>query len=54
MADNAASARVLTKLGFVEEGRLPNYHYYKGRYWDAVVYGLVIKKETTDFTDYAD
>ena len=54
VADNAASARVLTKLGFVEEGRLPQYHFYKGRYWDAVVYGLVIKKETTDFTDYAD
>ncbi len=54
VADNAASARVLVKLGFVEEGRLPNYHYYKGRYWDAVVFGLVIKTESTDFTDFTD
>ena len=54
VADNGASARVLTKLGFVAEGRLPQYHYYKGRHWDAVVYGRVIREESTDYTDYTD
>jgi len=55
VADNVASARVLTRLGFAEEGRLPNYHFYKGRFWDAVVFGrVIIKTESTDFTDDTD
>ena len=48
VADNLASARVLSKLGFVEEGRLRHYHFYKGRYWDAVVYGRVVNQDTDD------
>lgn len=41
VADNAASARVLAKLGFQLEGRLRDHAYYKGRWWDELCYGLL-------------
>lgn len=41
IADNAASARVLTRLGFREEGRLRQNEYFKGRYWDTLLFGLL-------------
>ncbi len=39
--DNAASMRVLEKLGFREEGRLRDHYYVDGQRVDAVVYGLL-------------
>ena len=41
VADNVGSARVLEKLGMQHEGRLRHKEYYKGRWWDHLVYGLL-------------
>lgn len=41
IADNAASARVLEKLGMRLEGRLRQNEYFKGRWWDTLIYGLL-------------
>lgn len=40
IADNAASARVLARLGFRTEGRLRRNEYFKGRYWDTLLFAL--------------
>ena len=41
VGDNTASARVLQKLGLTLEGRLRDKQYYKGRYWDVLLYGMI-------------
>lgn len=41
VAENAASARVLEKLGMRQEGRLREAEYFKGRGWDKLIYGLL-------------
>lgn len=41
VADNTASAHVLQKLGMQPEGRLRENEYYKGRYWDTLVFGIL-------------
>ncbi len=41
VADNIASTRVLTKLGMTLEGRLRDKLYYKGRYWDVLLFGMI-------------
>lgn len=41
VADNAGSANVLTKLGMRLEGRLREHEYYKGRWWDTLMFGLL-------------
>ena len=41
IADNAASARVLEKVGMTLEGRLRENEYFKGRRWDTLLYGLL-------------
>ena len=41
IADNLASARVLERLGFQYEGRLRRNEYFKGRWWDTLLYGLL-------------
>ena len=41
IADNAGSARVLQKLGMQLEGRLREKEYFKGRWWDSLVFGLL-------------
>jgi [ribosomal protein S5]-alanine N-acetyltransferase len=41
VADNAASARVLAKVGFALEGRLRDRESFKGRYWDVLVFGML-------------
>lgn len=41
IADNAASARVLEKAGLRLEGRLRESEYFKGRWWDTLLYGLL-------------
>ena len=49
IADNAASARVLERLGFRQEGRLSRNEYFKGRWWDTLLYALLRDKwETLD------
>ena len=40
IAENTASARVLEKLGMTFEARLPAKEYFKGRWWDTLVYGM--------------
>ena len=41
VAGNVASARVLEKLGLREEGRLRENEYFKNRWWDTLVFGMV-------------
>jgi RimJ/RimL family protein N-acetyltransferase len=41
IAGNAASARVLERLGLRQEGRLRENEYFKGRWWDTLLYGLL-------------
>lgn len=41
IADNTASARLLERLGFRQEGRLRRNEYFKGRWWDTLLYGLL-------------
>jgi len=41
IADNVASARVLEKVGLRLEGRLRENEYFKGRWWDTLIYGLI-------------
>ena len=41
IADNAASARLLERLGLKLEGRLREKEYFKGRWWDTLVYGIL-------------
>ncbi len=39
--ENAASRRVMEKLGMRLEGRLRQTQRYKGRWWDSLVYGML-------------
>lgn len=41
IADNTASSRIMEKLGMRREGVLRDKHYFKGRYWDEFVYGML-------------
>jgi RimJ/RimL family protein N-acetyltransferase len=41
IADNAASARVLEKLGMRQEGRQRENEWFKGRWWDTLLYGML-------------
>lgn len=40
-ANNSASIRLLEKLGMRQEGRLREQEFFKGRYWDTLVYGIL-------------
>lgn len=42
IADNQRSARVLEKQGMCLEGRLRENEYFKGRWWDTLVFGLLV------------
>ncbi|MGB2694113.1 MAG: GNAT family protein [Dehalococcoidia bacterium] len=42
IADNVASARVLERLGLRLEGRLREADFFKGRWWDSLLYGLLV------------
>ena len=53
IADNVASARVLERLGFVQEGRLRRNEFFKGRWWDTLLYAALAEEwqhaqESTD------
>lgn len=41
IAENIASARVLEKLGLRLEGRFRENQWFKGRWWDTLLYGLI-------------
>jgi RimJ/RimL family protein N-acetyltransferase len=41
IADNIASSRVLEKAGLRAEGRLRGNEYFKGRWWDTLLYGML-------------
>jgi RimJ/RimL family protein N-acetyltransferase len=41
VADNTGSAHVLEKLGMRLEGRLREKEYYKGRWWDTLMYATL-------------
>jgi [ribosomal protein S5]-alanine N-acetyltransferase len=41
VADNVGSAHVLEKLGMRQEGHLRENEYFKGRWWDTLMYGLL-------------
>jgi RimJ/RimL family protein N-acetyltransferase len=41
VADNLGSARVLEKLGMRLEGRLRDKAYYKGRWWDRLLFAIL-------------
>ena len=41
LAANAASARVLLKLGMRPEVRLRDHQWFKDRYWDVILFGLL-------------
>ncbi len=42
IADNAASRRVLERLGMRLEGQQRDHGYFKGRWWDQCLYGLLV------------
>jgi len=41
VANNHRSIRVLEKLGLRQEGRLREQEFFKARYWDTLVYGML-------------
>jgi [ribosomal protein S5]-alanine N-acetyltransferase len=41
VAENVGSARVLEKVGMKLEGRLRDAEYFKGRYWDTLLYAVL-------------
>jgi [ribosomal protein S5]-alanine N-acetyltransferase len=41
VADNVPSARVLEKIGMQQEGRLRRDSWFKGRWWDTLLYGIL-------------
>lgn len=41
IANNHTSVRVLEKLGLRQEGHLREQEFFKGRYWDTLVYGML-------------
>ena len=51
IADNAASARVLERLGFGQEGRLRRNERFKGRWWDTLLYALLRDEWEAQDTD---
>ena len=51
IADNAASARVLEKVGLRPEGRLRENEYFKGRWWDTLLYGILEREWRTSATN---
>ncbi len=41
VADNVGSAQVLEKVGMQREGRLRDKEYYKGRWWDQLLFAIL-------------
>jgi RimJ/RimL family protein N-acetyltransferase len=51
IAENIASARVLERLGFRQEGRLRRNEFFKGRWWDTLLYAL-LREEWKELEQY--
>ena len=41
IAENEGSVRVLTKLGMQQEGRLRENEYFKGQWWDQLIFAIL-------------
>lgn len=41
VADNVGSAHILEKLGMKLEGRFREHQFYKGRWWDTLIYAIL-------------
>ncbi len=52
VADNTGSAHVLEKLGMKLEGRLRENQYYKDRWWDTLLYGILADEWTSHKRDH--
>lgn len=48
LAENAASARVLEKLGMRREGHLRENEWFKGRWWDTLLYAILDREWRTE------
>lgn len=44
IAENVGSAHVLERLGMKREGRLRENKYFKGRWWDTLIYGILAEE----------
>ena len=44
IADNVASAQVLEGLGFLAEGKLRSNEFFKGRWWDTLLYAVLAEE----------
>lgn len=44
VADNTGSSHVLEKIGMQQEGRLRENEYYKGRWWDTLLYAILYEE----------
>ena len=44
VADNVRSAHVLEKLGMRQEGHLREHQYFKGRWWDTLLYAILYEE----------
>ncbi|MCG3142018.1 MAG: Spermidine N(1)-acetyltransferase [Anaerolineae bacterium] len=44
LAANENSIHVLEKLGMRQEGRLREKEFFKGRFWDTVIYGILAEE----------
>jgi [ribosomal protein S5]-alanine N-acetyltransferase len=44
LAENSASARVLEKIGMQLEGRLRQNEWFKGRWWDTLLYAVLFEE----------
>jgi ribosomal-protein-alanine N-acetyltransferase len=44
VADNTGSVHVLEKLGMRQEGRLRENEFYKGRWWDTLMYAILAEE----------
>ena len=53
IAENRGSARVLEKLGMQLEGRLRQKEYFKGRWWDALLYAVLEQEWRAQVTSQA-
>lgn len=51
VAENAGSIRVLQKLGMNQEGHFRETAYYKGRWWDTLVFALLEPEWRTRLSD---
>ena len=52
VADNTASAHVLEKLGMRQEGRFREHQYFKGRWWDTLLYAILYEEWRMQANDH--